>query len=67
MPAEMVLLMTRNRYFHKNKTAFQSNIPLSTNKTCELACELECESESKHELLTLCIKSSNIIELCNSW
>ena len=63
MPAEMVLLMTRNRYFHKNKTAFQSNIPLSTNKTCELA----CESESKHELLTLCIKSSNIIELCNSW
>jgi hypothetical protein len=63
MPAEMVLLMTRNRYFRKNKTAFKSNVSLPANKTCEL----ECESESKHELLTLCIKSSNIIELCNSW
>jgi len=51
MPAEMVLLMTRNRYFRKNKTAFQSNISLSTNKTCE------CESGSKYELLTQCILS----------
>jgi hypothetical protein len=53
MPAEMVLLMTRNRYFRKNKTAFQSNISLSTNKTCEC----ECESGSKYELLTQCILS----------
>ena len=51
----MVLLMTRNRYFRKNKTTFQSNISLSTNKTCEY------EYESKYELLTQCIKSSNVI------
>jgi len=57
MPAEMVLLMTRNRYFRKNKTAFKSNVSLPANKTCES----ECDFESKYVVLTLCIKSSNVI------
>ena len=55
MPAEMVLLITRNRYFRKNKTAFKSNISLSTNKTCEYECE--SKYESKYELLTQCMLS----------
>jgi hypothetical protein len=51
MPVEMVLLMTKNRYYRKSKTIPTpiAALPITKNEAPEHALSL------------------NVIELCNSW
>lgn len=56
MPLEMVLLITKNRYYQKSKSVVDPMPKVSTNK-----------SNKSNEYLSHVAPSSNIIELCNSW
>jgi hypothetical protein len=53
MPVEMVLLMTKNRYYRKSKTIVKS-IPIAILSITK--------NEAPEHALSL-----NVIELCNSW